>query len=242
MTSVCLSKQEHSTVDECLSMWISNLTLTNDDKRRLFTGEWLTANHISAAQLLLKHSFPQQNGLCDTSYLVEKFSWSSSPHEFVQIIHVGGSHWACLSNVFCSREHDVVELFDSMPPDDLDNTIKEQAATIMHCESERFTICVVNVQWQEKGDTCGMFAVAMAYDLCNRKDPFLSSYNETRMRTHLRRCFEQETITRFPGSDLSRRNRRKRIINEVSIDVLCLSISRHHHNHPLWRHGLLFAL
>jgi len=59
-------------------------------------------------------------------------------------------------------------------------------------------IRVVNVQCQQGGDNCGVFAVAMAFDLCEGRDPFLCSYDETLMRSHLEDCFEQEGITRFP--------------------------------------------
>ena len=109
----------------------------------LLSGGWLTASHISAAHLLLKRAFPKQNGLCDTNYLADKFTWPSSNKAFVQVIHVSGSHWACLSNVFCEGQN-IVDLFDSMPGD-VGRTIKEQAATILHCQAASFTIRVVNV-------------------------------------------------------------------------------------------------
>ena len=204
-------------VGNSLTLWKKNLTLTNEDRRQLSAGEWLTANHISAAHLLLKRAFPKQNGLCDTHYLAEKFTWSSSNDAFVQIIYVSGNHWACLSNVFCEGEN-IVELYDSMPSN-VSSTIKEQAATILHCQTPSFTIRVVNVQRQEGGDSCGLFAIAMAYDLCNRNDPFASAYNEPRLRPHLQHCFQQEKISQFPGGNQSRR--RKRIHNEISVDVFC---------------------
>ena len=201
-----------------VTLWKKNLTLTNEDRRQLLSGEWLTANHISAAHLLLKRAFPKQNGLCDTSYLSEKFVWPSSNQAFVQIIYVSGNHWACLSNVFCEGEN-IIDLYDSMPCD-VSSTIKEQAATILHCQAPRFTIRVVSVQKQEGWDSCGLFAIAMAYDLCNRQDPFVSTYNESRLRSHLQRCCQQERISQFPGGNPSRR-RRKRILNEISVDVFC---------------------
>ena len=180
----------------------------------------MTASHISAAHLLLKRAFPKQNGLCDTNYLADKFMWSSSNQAFVQIIHVSGNHWACLSNVFC-EEQNTVDLFDSLPGD-VGSTIKEQAATILHCQAPSFTIRVVNVQRQEGGDSCGLFAAAIAYDLCNRKDPFLMTYNESRLRPHLQRCFHQETITEFPRNIRNLVRRRKRILSKVTVHVYCI--------------------
>lgn len=151
-------------------MWVNNLALTTEDEKSLIDGEWLRSNHIYAAQSLLKLSFPHQSGLCDTILLAEKFQWPSTPKKFIQIVHVNGNHWACLSNSLC--EGNVVELYDSMHTDpELENTIKQQASTILHCELPSFTIRVVNVQQQEKGDTCGLFAIAMAFELCEERDP-----------------------------------------------------------------------
>ena len=94
------------------------------------SGGWLTASHTSAVHHLLKQAYPKQNGLRDTNYLVDKFMWPSCNQAFVQVIHVSGNHWACLSNVFC-EDQNIVDLFDSMPSD-VGGTVKEQAATILH--------------------------------------------------------------------------------------------------------------
>ena len=81
----------------------------------------------------------------------------------------------CLSNMLC--EGDVVELFDSIHTNrEVDNTTKQQAATILCCQSLSFSIRVINVQQQEKGNTCGLFAIAMAFDLCEGKDRRIYSY------------------------------------------------------------------
>ena len=130
---------------------------------------------------------------------------------------VSGNHWACLSNVFC-EDQNIVDLYGM--PGDVGGTVKEQPATILHCQATSFTIRVVNVQRQEGWDSCGQFATAIAYDLCNRKYTFLSTYNESRLRPHLQRCFQQETISEFPRGNQSRR-RRKRILDEISVDVYC---------------------
>ena len=191
-----------------------------EDKRSLIDGEWLRSSHISAAQCLMKHAFPDQKGLCDPSYLSDKFQWPSSPRKFVQIAHVKNNHWICLSNVLCEDEG-VVELFDSMHTSLLvDNTIKQQTSTILHCQSPSFKIRVVNVQQQESADTCGLFAIAMAFDLCKGTDPFLSVYSESQLRTHLYKCFESKTFLQFPAGTL--KQRQNRIIEEVEVQVYCV--------------------
>lgn len=198
------------------TMWNNDLVLTLEDERSLLRGEWLKSSHISAAQSLLKYAFPQQNGLCDTSYLREKYHWPSTPQNFVQIIHVN-DHWVCLSNSLCN-EDGVVELFDSLHSTSLDDTIIQQASTILCCQSPSFKIRVVNVQQQKGGETCGLFSIAFACDLCEGNDPFHSLYNESELQEHLYKCFQDERITPFPR-EIIRRN--KRILDEVEVFVYC---------------------
>ena len=59
------------------------------------------------------------------------------------------------------------------------------------------TICVINVQQQKLGDSCGLFAIAMALDICDGRDPFLNSYSEVEMRFHLEKCFKSKFLTKF---------------------------------------------
>ena len=114
-----------------------------------------------------------------------------------------------------------MELFDSMHTEP-GYTIKEQACTILRCDQSLLTIRVVNVQsHQGGGDNCGLFAVAMAFDLCEGRDPFLCLYDETSMRSHLKDCFEQESITRLPQDEVKAR-RRKRIIKQVDVELFCI--------------------
>ena len=69
--------------------------------------------------------------------------WPSSKDAFIQIVYISGNHWACLLNVLCEGEN-IIDLYDSMPCD-VSSTIKEQAATILHCQVPSFTVRVVNV-------------------------------------------------------------------------------------------------
>ena len=88
-------------------MWVNELGLIEDDRTILVDGEWLTDNHINAAQSLLKHFYPLQNG---PNCLKERFVWPSIPYDFVQFIHVGDSHWACMSNKFYKKDESMMWL------------------------------------------------------------------------------------------------------------------------------------
>lgn len=154
----------------------------------------------------------------DTCYLADKLEWCSSTSNFVQIINVGGFHWACLSNRF-TRECNTIQLYDSLltVPG---ATIKEQACTILNCKEPSFKIQVMNVQLQNCPDSCGLYAIAMAFDLCAGKNPCSKLYDEPLMRCHLEQCFNIGTISRFPGT--SNRTYKKKVAMESVVDVFCV--------------------
>ena len=197
-----------------LTGWTDDLSL--HDQRVLQDNGWLSANHISAANKLMLKAFPQQNGLQDT-FLAKKMSWPSIPKDFVQIIHVGDCHWACLSNKLC-KEDNIVELYDSlhMKPGD---TVQEQVSTIMNCEAATIIIRVMNIERQWSGHACGLYAIAAAVDLCLGNDPCLSLYDEENMRNHLELCFRKRAIAQFPQQF---RDTSQRVLKEISVPVYCI--------------------
>ncbi|XP_064384358.1 uncharacterized protein LOC135342254 isoform X2 [Halichondria panicea] len=209
---------DDSETNPCLKDWVSDLGLSLYEKQALQRNAWLSANHISAANMLLRREFPHQNGLQDTMYLLENLQWRSSAHEFVQIIHVGGFHWACLSNKL-SSDASKIQLYDSLHIEP-GPTIIEQSCTILHCMKDRFTIQVVNVQLQYTGDSCGLFAIAMAYDLCSGRNPLKISYDESMMRVHLERCFNNRELSRFPRA-AKKRDCPKTIVAKTQVPVYC---------------------
>ena len=173
----------------------------------MLTNGELTADHISGGHVLLRKLHPQQEGLNDTSYLRDKLVWKSKPVNFVQIIHVGGNHWACLSNKFCTPENEV-ELFDSFHSlHGADYTVLEQTT------AKDIRISIVNVQQQSGSTQCGLYALAFAADLCEDRDPFSRVYYESRFRSHLLKSFVSEEIAPFPSRG------RKSVSEERLIEV-----------------------
>lgn len=200
------------------SSWVAGLSLTNADKQKLTNGEWLLASHISAAQKLMKSQFPSQNGLADTCALKQKSVWPSCSDNFVQIIHVSPGHWGCLSNKFSSDGN--VDLYDSLhtyPKED--GTIVPQVCLILQCLESEVTIRVVNVGRQQGFDDCGLFAVAMAYDLCRGVDPATKLYVQNQMRSHLYFCFTVEQLCPFPSVSI---DITKRVICNFTVNVYCI--------------------
>lgn len=185
------------------------------------TRGWLTSNHISAVNKLLRKSFPEQEGLNDTSILAEKLLWPSKPNEFVQIIRVAGYHWACLSNRFCNAGS--VELCDSLHTiPATKGQISKQACVILHPEESSIKIDVVNVQLQADDSSCGLFATAMAYDLCRGIDPFVRNYNQSNMYDHLKSCFGKGELTAFPATISNSGRKHQRVVAEVEVPIYCI--------------------
>ena len=214
---VDLSLMSETTCDSSLlSEWIGCLGLSDHDKKCLDSNAWLSAGHISAGCKLLKIQFPVQNGLQDTSYLLNQSKWESHSDDFVQVLYVDPGHWACVSNIFCKDESSV-DLFDSthIAPTE-DGSIIKQVAIILH-PRQKFTIHLVNVSLQFGVNDCGVYALAMATDLVNRIDPTSVTYKQHLMRAHLKHCFEQLGMSRFPAQNRSKQL--KRILCTFRIDT-----------------------
>ena len=190
------------------------------DKEQLVNGRALTANHIAAGQILLKQAYPHQCGLLDTCQL-SKSKCVDVTGKFVQVIFVEPNHWACLTNKFTSSNQ-TVNLYDSLHtiPEKLGSIVR-QACSILKTKASTVTIDVINVQLQEGGSDCGLFALAMATDLCRDNDPVNMSYHQHRMRSHLEECFENLILTPFPSCK-NTKSKKSRVLNSTNVEVYCV--------------------
>ena len=135
--------------------------------------------------------------------------------------NVSGCHWACLSNRFCGDgEIDLYDCYHTIPAQN--DGILKQACTILHSQKSSVSVNIINVQRQIGSNDCGLYAFAMAFDLCNGVDPFLQNYDQSKMREHLRVCLEQKMIERFPVTSKVSRHRRRRIIEKVTTGIYCI--------------------
>ena len=55
------------------------------------------------------------------------------------------------------------------------------------------------------GSDCGLFAIAFATALCGGLDPHIQNFEQSKMREHLRECFDVHRLQRFPWSCRRRR-------------------------------------
>ncbi len=104
--------------------WNKRLGLLTADQDMLKRGEWLTDKHINAASVLIKEEFPKQLGLQDTLLLQRFDQYESEDSQFVQIVHVNGNHWLCVSNKFCPAG--TVDIYDCSPGTGFSPSLKRQ--------------------------------------------------------------------------------------------------------------------
>ena len=112
---------------------------------------------------------------------------------------------------------DLIELFDSLHTlPTAGGSIFQQICTI--AKSNDPTIAI-NVPLQTGDCDCGLYAIAMACDLCSGTDPFGVKYCQGKMRSHLKSCFENEAIESFPSTPNSTNSR---ILKSVIVPLHCI--------------------
>ena len=174
-------------------IWIRQLCLTEADRQRITLGKWLNSSLINATQKLLRKKFANEKGLQDT--IAKETSWKPVQGEFVQVLHVGKSHWLTVSNKHCSPG--TIRVYDSTKGAITADT-KNQVAAIMHYKEAEIMFEVMDVDVQINGSDCGLHAVATAYELCAGNDPTGITWEHDQLRSHLQRCLEREAMKPFP--------------------------------------------
>ena len=74
-----------------------------------------------------------------------------------------------------------------------DGSIVQQICCILRSNEPAITINVINVGIQAGSNDCGLFAIAMAYDLCAGIDPVTKAYTQGEMRSPPL-MFQQQTL------------------------------------------------
>ena len=182
--------------DSGLTTWIKDPYLSFQDKHLIDTpGCWLNDGVINSAQLILKHQSDENLcGFQNTQY-GKGYRFQCVTGKFVQVLNVNKSHWVTVSNVDC--ETDTVDVYDSAYSW-LNLDSKKQICSLVRPSSKLLQIRMVNIQRQGNSSDCGLFALASATSLVNGRDPFLSYWDTTQMRSHLVSCFENNLMSCFP--------------------------------------------
>ena len=132
---------------------------------------WLTDREINAAQTLLQNLNPKCGGLQDTC-LSSYSRFKRLNGEFLQIYNANSNHWVLLSTIGCEASQ--VNIFDSLyrfvHPD-----TAEVIGQLLDTKETKITILT-------------------------GKCPSSVTYEQSHMREHLRKCFENRKMEEFPSS------------------------------------------
>ncbi|XP_050717144.1 uncharacterized protein LOC126998924 [Eriocheir sinensis] len=163
---------------------------------------WLTDDHMNHCQALLKHQFPEVDGLqsCAIFEAVEHIRVGAPRGKFVQILNLTSNHWITVSNIHNSEEGKV-RIYDSMfTKVGMSHRQKfiEQLGWMLHTSSDARTMEWRDVQRQRGGDACGLYAIANAYALCANVRPEECAWDQDSLYDWLVGCLQAREMFQPP--------------------------------------------
>lgn len=154
---------------------------------------WLDCTIIQEAQILLKIINPNIEGFQrPTLGPVKQFDVMTA--EFIQLLHVNGNHWVCMTSIGCPPGD--VNLLDSLMKSVIPQEIQELAENLLGPNLNSITS--IPVQQQTNLSDCGVFAIAFATCLVFGQHPSQVTFDIPRMRPHLIRCLQAGSMHLFP--------------------------------------------
>jgi hypothetical protein len=166
----------------------------------LHGSEWIEGSQINFWLFDLKQKYPSIQGLESPS----NYRYNYNPKFtgfFVQVVHVNGNHWICISNYGCKQEeiniYDSLTTFTQKTITNIDQVFKQTLQNIFP-NSKRIILYIKNVQKQKNAFDCGLFSIAFSQLICNNKDPTQYKINHTTLRSHFNKCVENKVLTTFP--------------------------------------------
>ena len=136
--------------------------------------------------------------------------------EFVQILNIR-NHWFVVTNVGC--KDGVVNVYDSMYCS-VSDVMLRVIASLLLCSSPKLTVRMKEVESQRNGADCGVLAIAYAFDICSGLDPCKVVYDHTSIRSHLAKCLEDCSYSRFPIV-CERESNEVKHVEETEVHCVC---------------------
>ncbi|XP_056623672.1 uncharacterized protein LOC130436759 [Triplophysa dalaica] len=143
---------------------------------------WLTSDEVDLASYLMARDYTEIDGFQSTllfSALETGGVVGTPTRPFVQILHIGGSHWVTASNLFAGNNE--VFIYDSLSTV-LNSSTKQVLSWLLRPKEDQFIIKCPPVQQQSNSSNCGPFAIGFAYVLCCNMRPENCQFREGRMR------------------------------------------------------------
>ena len=111
-------------------------------------------------------------------------------------MNVDDSHWVCVTNSNC--EVNSLKIFDSIRVGQVLLQTKEILATLLHCDKRTISILFPCVQQQTDNASCGLFALAFVYLLCEGINSLKVTYQLKEFCQLFLSCLQQKGISAFP--------------------------------------------
>ncbi|KAK2166730.1 hypothetical protein LSH36_36g06030 [Paralvinella palmiformis] len=194
--SVSVIDEVNDIQEQADSFWIPQLHLTKSDREELLSGEMLTDKHIFAAQKLLSQQTPHISGLQDP--VMSQIGFKPVHRESLQIHHTRGLHWVMSS----WTPGDLVHVYDTLydfVSQDLLRQLEEIYVDAPRGEDGHVLYDMPPVHKQHGCRDCGLFAVALATELCTGTDVTKVHFDQSKMREHLYKCLRKRQIEPFPA-------------------------------------------
>jgi len=141
-----------------------------------------------------------------------------SEKEFVQIINCFGNHWIRITNK--SYKQNEVKIYDSMRTGDLCIDGKEIITLLVKTSRKYLSLTFPDVQQQQGGSDCGLYALAFSFSLCSGTDPAKLSHHQDEFRSHYLHCLKNKKITDFPHDKIMK-NPGKSLLQRIKVYCTC---------------------
>ena len=171
--------------------------------------------HCSYTNLLKKQS--SVPGFQDTC-LGQSMCFEIQQGEFIQILHDGHGHWLMVSGAITEDGAQEIHVYDSMYAT-VGTYTKKQIASIVSSSEKEIKLKMMNVQKQNGGCDCGLFAIAFATALANGIQPGHCFFNQDAIRRHLYKCLMEGKMSMFPQKQ---RWTSRLVKSEDSIELFCI--------------------
>ena len=94
-------------------------------------------------------------------------------------------------------------------------------AWLENFRGKQLTIQVPDMQRQNGGNDCGLFAIAAATAFCNGVDPASVIFEQGKMHTHLIKAFKDSYLQFFPIHSLKRKSLKKKLRSVIAEPLIC---------------------
>lgn len=195
-------------------VWIQDdylgILLTNWDKNQIVSQSgWLTNNIIgSALTSCFNTSCYDKNEVEAPYYTLSSFTnipMACNRSRLIQHVHIDGNHWILLD---MQKNESIpntvsIDVYDSLGQVSKRRRLPKEIMVNLRrvLPESKFEFKMMKCQQQYDGSSCGLFVIAFGVDLIQGRNVRVD-YDDSRMRDHLLKCFEQRSFTEFPVQSL----------------------------------------